>query len=104
MAIQDPKEPADRPVNTLALEAPQPSLETPGWLQGGREPGRYRILRHVARGAYRPLQGDTRFVLNYQTDPHARLALRAYAAAVATVNPQLSRDLDAELDRIEASL
>lgn len=38
------------------------------------------------------------FVLNYATDPHARVALRAYAQSCANDYPQLANDLMRKLD------
>jgi hypothetical protein len=37
------------------------------------------------------------FVLRYDTDPHAKVALRAYADAIRIRNPRLASDIDAAL-------
>lgn len=38
--------------------------------------------------------GAKYFVLRIDTDPHARVALKAYAESVSTENPELSKDLE----------
>jgi hypothetical protein len=43
------------------------------------------------------------FVLRYDRDPHARVALLAYADSVKGENPQLAADLYRELGRTHAA-
>ena len=42
-------------------------------------------------------EGKVRFVLNLTTDPHARVAMEAYAQSVSSDNPQLAADIDQTL-------
>lgn len=44
------------------------------------------------------------FVLRYDRDPHARAALRAYAASCEPENPRLAFDLEQELRRLHAAV
>jgi hypothetical protein len=100
MAILDMKETAQ------STQAPQAVLgqtvRTPGWLDGGLEPGRYRVLRHKGRGAYQLVQGF-HFVLDPVDDPHARAALLAYANSVRATNPKLAVDLEEHLTEYKAA-
>lgn len=41
------------------------------------------------------------FPLNIGTDPHARVALRAYAVSVDIDNPQLAKDITVWLDDLD---
>lgn len=100
MAILDPKETAQPTAAPQAIMAPAPRV--PGWLDGGLEPGRYRVLRHKGRGAYQLVQGF-HFVLDPVDDPHARAALLAYANSIRATNPQLAADLDTHLGQVQAA-
>lgn len=46
--------------------------------------------------------GDKLFVLNITTDPHARVALKAYAESCGDTYPQLAADILAALNGSEA--
>ena len=41
------------------------------------------------------------FTLRIDTDPHARVAIRAYMASCQDENPDLARDLNAMLEKLE---
>jgi hypothetical protein len=59
-----------------------------GYGEGGFE-DRYRVTRTDGQ----PIREEAHYVvLNYADDPHARVALEAYAASVRDDNPQLSED------------
>ena len=65
--------------------------------QGHLSNGLYdKYLIQKADGA--PVDPRARyFVLRYDTDPHAKVALRAYADAIRPRNPKLANDIDADL-------
>jgi hypothetical protein len=63
--------------------------------QGGHHATRY-LLRY-SDGREVPANAKN-FVLSYDEDPHARVALAAYAESVAAENPRLAADIRAELD------
>lgn len=54
--------------------------------------GKFRVQKHGAMGDV-----TSCFVLRYDRDRHARVALAAYAESVRAENPELSNDLRAVL-------
>jgi len=71
-----------------------PENDAPGYITGGLET-RYAITKTDGS----PIDPDARyFVLRYDKDPSARVALCAYGQNVRAVNPQLADDLLAALE------
>lgn len=65
--------------------------------EGGFDPKRYKIQK--ADGS--PINPEAKhFVLRYDKDPHALLALQVYAASIATDNEQYSTELREEIVRV----
>jgi hypothetical protein len=64
------------------------------------ERGLYQKYR-VTRGSDGGLCSGRFFVLKYDTDPHARVAVRAYADSVEEQNPTLARDIRLQIAIIE---
>lgn len=62
--------------------------------EGGLEP-RYKLEKTNGEA----MDADAKyFILRYDKDPHAQVAILAYAKSVENENPQLSRDLIKEVD------
>ena len=61
--------------------------------EGGLDWTRYRVVRREVREEYNRVVGGHRFVLNCDTDPHARAALKFYADRVEDDNPQLALEI-----------
>lgn len=66
-----------------------------------RDDDRFFTKFNVTRTDGKPMVGPW-FVLAYGRDPHARVALAAYADSVEFELPQLAAELRAELARLEA--
>ena len=66
-----------------------------------RDDDRFFTKFNVTRTDGKPMAGPC-FVLAYGRDPHARVALAAYADSVEFELPQLAAELRAELARLEA--
>lgn len=61
-----------------------------GYKEGGFKPNKYRIEKTSGN----PVDPEARyFVLRYDKDPHALVALEAYAKSVYRDNDQLGHDL-----------
>ena len=74
-----------------------------GYLDGGLDLGRFRIEKRLEDGSYGPVDlGASYWVLRIDADPHARVALAAYAQSLSTENPGLARDLLALLQWTKA--
>jgi len=69
-----------------------PVVETAEEVEEGLRPDKYKVFDQHGRAI-------SSFVLRFNQDPAARVALRAYA--MATNNSALARDLDALLNKIE---
>lgn len=55
----------------------------------------------VSKASGEPVDEDAcYFVLRYDTDPHARAALLAYADSIWSINPQLASDIRAVVTAI----
>ena len=65
------------------------------WKEGGLNPSKYIIFKEGGE----PVSPDASyFVLRYDTDPHARKALIAYAESVAKENKEFSDEIYSELE------
>lgn len=96
----DPAEQTPQPT-ILAQQAPRPPTPAKA-VSINLAPGRYRILEHQGRGAYRPAEG--RFaVLDYEHDELARDVLNQYAFRIRDSRPDVSEAIfralfDTDLD------
>jgi len=74
---------------------------------GGYKHGGFRQKYHLEKVSGRPIDpGAKYFVLRYDSegDPHARVALKAYAESVVVDNYQLSNDIIKELEDVNFQL
>jgi len=65
------------------------------WKKGGLKPDKYIIFKDTGE----PVDPEAKyFVLRYDSDPHAVVALRAYAESVARENPEFANDILQEIN------